>query len=200
METITKTFNIYDYSELSEEAKEKARQWYLDDDFRPQIFSEDVNYWLSENFPDSDLKVQYSLNYCQGDGLNIYGKVRLSEIFEKLNKEIFTEKEYKFLTWALSQYYYRVEIPCNHRYCYCIADRVDFTEEIIQDMEYDGIRDINMAALEKFDSACVEYFQNLCGEYEEAGYKYFYEPDEEEIMETCAANEWKFTEDGEFYC
>jgi len=28
METVTKTYNLYNFSELSEDAKEKARQWY----------------------------------------------------------------------------------------------------------------------------------------------------------------------------
>lgn len=86
METITKVFNVYDYTELSESAKEKVREWYLDDDLRPEMFTESIDIWLSENFKNSELKVQYSLNYCQGDGLNIYGKVYLDELYEKVSE------------------------------------------------------------------------------------------------------------------
>ena len=203
METITKVFNVYDYTELSESAKEKVREWYLDDDLRPQMFEEDIDMWLSENFKNSELKVQFSLGCCQGDGLNIYGKVYLDELYEKVSERLdfnLSEKEQKFIKWVFTRAYWYVEIPCNRRYCYCIADRVDFTEEIIQDLEYDGIRNINFSALERFNELCQNYFTDLCGEYEQAGYKYFYEPDEDEIIDMCAANEWKFTEDGEFYC
>ena len=36
MEIITREYKVYNYSELSAKAKEKVKQWYLDDGFRPQ--------------------------------------------------------------------------------------------------------------------------------------------------------------------
>lgn len=33
MEVVTREYKVYNFSELSEDAKEKAKQWYLDDDF-----------------------------------------------------------------------------------------------------------------------------------------------------------------------
>lgn len=30
MEVVTREYKVYNYSELSEDAKEKAKQWYLD--------------------------------------------------------------------------------------------------------------------------------------------------------------------------
>ena len=62
MEIITKEYNVYDFSELSEEAKEIAKQWYLYDDFRPSEFTEIYEQDLQNIFPDSELKLQYSLN------------------------------------------------------------------------------------------------------------------------------------------
>ena len=38
MRTVTETYNVYNYNELSDEAKEKAKQWYLDDDTRTYVF------------------------------------------------------------------------------------------------------------------------------------------------------------------
>lgn len=40
MEVVTREYKVYNFSELSEDAKEKAKQWYLDDDFRPSEFTE----------------------------------------------------------------------------------------------------------------------------------------------------------------
>lgn len=61
------------------------------------------------------------------------------------------------------------------------------------------MRDINYVALEKFEAACIAYFEGLCGKFEREGYEYFYNPSEEEISETCNANDWTFTADGNFF-
>ena len=85
----------YSYEELNEDAKAKVKQWYLEDPIRNENFYEDVKNYLKENFPRSELEVTYSLGYCQGDGLNIYGKVNLYDFLEKLNLlEILIEKIY----------------------------------------------------------------------------------------------------------
>ena len=199
METITREYQVYTYDELSESAKEKVREWYIDDDMRPQIFAEDVDMWLSENFRESDLKVQFSLGYCQGDGLNIYGKVYHTDLLDKIDWSDFTAKEKKFILWAVNRYQFYTEIPSNWRYCYCIADRADFADDLRTDLESDCMRGINESALEKWDSACIDYFETLCGDFEKSGYKYLYEPDEDEIIDMCAANEWKFTEEGKIF-
>ena len=65
MEVVIREYKVYNFSELSEDAKEKAKQWYLDDDFRPQefenIYTEDLHYL----FNNSDLKMQFSLSYTR---------------------------------------------------------------------------------------------------------------------------------------
>lgn len=90
MFTVQKMYKVFSFSELSEKAKDKVRQWYLNDDLRTDIFTEDCLYRLGELFPNSDLKVEYSLGYCQGDGLNIYGDLRLDDVMEYI-KDNFTE-------------------------------------------------------------------------------------------------------------
>ena len=90
MKTITKTYNLYQYNELSEAGKERARQWYLDDSMRNDFFHDNVIWFLKEEFPFSELMVEYSLGYCQGDGLNIYGKFYLPDF---INKWMASEKE-----------------------------------------------------------------------------------------------------------
>lgn len=201
METITRVYHVYDYDELSEKAKERVKNWYINDEFRTDIFSDDCNLFLSENYPESELKVQYSLNYCQGDGLNIYGKLYLIDMLNKISYDNYTEKEKRFIHWLFTKYnkYFSVQLPENRHYCYCIVDQIDLEYDIISDLEYDRIRDINYGAIRKFQDNVIDHFKTLCSEYKSAGYKYFYDPDEEEIADTCSANDWKFTEDGEFF-
>ena len=60
MRTVTEVFKVYNYNELSEEAKEKAKQWYLDDDTRTYVFEDIYTEDLHYLFSGSDLKMQFS--------------------------------------------------------------------------------------------------------------------------------------------
>lgn len=186
---------LYTYAELTGKAKEKARNWFFEDDARTYMFEEDCQTYLAEKFPSSELDVQFSLSYCQGDGVNIYGRVWLSDIVKVLNFDGFTEKEKRFILWAVNEYDLGVKIPQNWRYCYCIARQADFGAELAEELEYHNMRGINEKALEKFDNACVELFDDICGEFETNGYDYLY-PDDDTIAEECAANEWYFDKNG----
>lgn len=199
MLTVTREYQVYHYTELSEKAKEKAREWYIDDDLRPQLLQEDYELMLSEDFPNSELKVEFSLGYCQGDGLNIYGKVWLSEMLNKIDWSSFTAKEKRFIEWAVKWDDMLITLPHNYRYGYCVARQADFTGELAYDLENNSMRGVKEKALEKFDAACIDFFETRCGEWEIAGYKYLYEPDESEVEEMCEANEWLFFEDGKFF-
>lgn len=194
MKTVTVSYNVYQYAELSEEAKETAKQWYLDGQ-DAGFFQEDVQCDLRNFFPDSDLKVAFQLAYCQGDGFSIYGKIRLVEFLE-LVKENFSEKELKFLKWALSEYSSVVEIESPWRSPYINYEKVGFVDEIWSDMEYEHLKNIPWNVLEKFDQACAAYMEDLCEQYEKWGYSYFYEVDDETMEDMCEANGYWFTEDG----
>lgn len=191
--TITTTY--YQFSELSEAAKEKVRQWYLDGQ-DADFFAEDVRENLNYLFPNSKLNVQFSLASCQGDGLNIYGDLQLADAFEHL-KEKFTEKEQKFFRWVFREYRPEYKMPSNNHYCYCIADRMDFCENLVDDLESDCMRGIPWETIKKFEKALQEYFSGLCAIYEEDGYKFFYEIDDAELEEICDINGWEFLENGE---
>ena len=206
MKTITRhidieeEYTLYTFDELPEKGKQKVRDWYIRDSYfrDTDIFSEDCNNYLAELFPNSDLKVEYSLNYCQGDGLNIYGDLDLMDIYEKI-KGIFTEKEQKFFRWCLSEYSYNFKMNRNNRYCYCICDRWDYSEGIIDDMEYADLRNIRYDLLEKFSKECADYLCDLCSRFEQDGYSWFYEPTDEEISEDLSANDFEFLEDGTIF-
>lgn len=195
--TITREYEVYEYKELCEKAKEKVKEWYLNGQ-EAYIFTDMCKEDLKNLFPNSELEVEYSLSYCQGDGFNIYGTICLDEVLEKIADQ-FTAKELKFFKWVFNRYGSTFKMKSNHRYCYCICSRNDFSEDILSNMEYEQMRGIPTATLEKFNKLVGEYLDNLCGEFEKNGYDYFYEISDEDLQEECEANDWVFTSDGEFF-
>ena len=211
MEIITREYKVYSFSELSEEAKDKVKQWYLDDDFRSydfeNIYTEDLRYL----FNNSDLKLQFSLSYCQGDGLNIYGKLDLMDVFTAIRdtehsgdlfeqyKDLFSEHEQRTIEAYMEVCGREVELPYNRHYCYCIDDRVDFADDWIESLEYCRYKNIQIDTIRKMEKLIGRMFENLSATYEKYGYDYFYNADDEVVNETCEANGWRFLEDGTFF-
>ena len=206
MRTATVNYEVFKYNELDEYAKEKVKQWYLDGQ-ESYIFTSDCKEDLYNLFGENDLDVQYSLNYCQGDGFNIYGKIDAKSIFKCLEnhnggtqlakfEDVLTEKEKKTILHYADECG-KIEIPMNNRYCYSLADYIDIEEDWAYDLEvYSGYKNINVEALEKFEKLVRDIFTTLCKMYEEWGYNYFYEIDEEDLAEICEANDYEFLEDG----
>lgn len=190
MRTITIIKNIYTFNELSEKAKEKVRQDYLSDEFRAEIFSENCMYKINELFPNSDLKIQFSLCGCQGDGFNIYGEISLTDLLENL-KDKFSSEELKTLEQNFMESgidsYTMIE---NHYYYYCMAAWHVFTEGVERELGY------HLPVFDKFDKAARLYINKLCRDFEDTGYDFFYHVSDEEIEDWADANGYEFTEDG----
>lgn len=77
MKTITKTYDLYEYKELSAGAKERALKDYNDSTVEYPFLEEDIKETckglLTNNGIEGDPKVSYSLSWCQGDGAMFYG-------------------------------------------------------------------------------------------------------------------------------
>lgn len=203
---IVETFFVYKYEELSDEAKEKAKEQYLDDSLRGEEFSDRLKWDLDELFPNSDLKYAYSLSYCQGDGLNVYGRVELCDLYNVHKKapkynhlQRFDEKEWKRFSHYYESVRQRICLPMNMRYGYCMADRLDFADDMISELEDMYYSNISEELIYRFEKAISELFIDYCNDWENAGYKYLYEIDDEEMEEISDANDWEYYEDGRLY-
>ena len=196
--TIIREYRVYEYKELCEESKERVKEWYLNDPFRVDIYTDMCMEYLKNLFPNSELDVEYSLNHCQGDGFNIYGDIELGDVLERI-ADNFTEKERKFIKWACRTYPSIHKMPSNRHYCYCICSRNDFTEDWIDWMRQECMRGIPEDTLDKFNKLVGEYLDDLCKELEKDGYNFFYEISDEDLQDACDANEWEFDEDGNLY-
>ena len=200
MKTVTKTYTVYQYQELCTAAKDKVKQWYLDDVFRPSMFEdyviEDLTY--NYNFKNSDFRVCFSLGYCQGDGLNIEGRLYLSDF---INAWTATEKEkrtmQKYIEHSLK--YYTFEKNNHYSYSCKFIDKkyiLSAVEEFIDGLSYFHFKNINTGVIEKFYNDMIDFFEKLDSDYEDEGYKFFYEITEEDIVDACDVNDWYFNENG----
>lgn len=204
-----KHVKVYPFSELSEEAKEEAKRWYLSDETR----CDDLTLYYKSDigciFPNSDLNVQWALNSCQGDGVNIYGSVNLDDILTlpgsgrslefEWSQGYLSEKEIRTIRSYMAAYKDSVDIPMNKSYAYCIADKIDLAEDFRYELENMGFRGIKIEVLEKAEKLVRQIFHQLCMQFEKAGYKYLYEISDEEMEEGCSANEYYFYEDGTWF-
>lgn len=202
MKEITRNEKIYDFDELSDNAKETARRNYLDQFRCAEDFERFCKDDLDNYFENSDLEVQFSLSYCQGDGFNIYGKMKLSEAIDfVLHKTSnFDNKTIRFFKW-LKTLDYEIELSQNKaRYTYCYIDYSNFAcdvEYMLEDDGYTSNDENHFSMLCVFDENFKQFIKELCKEYEKDGYKYFYEVEDEEIKDLWESNGYLgFYEDG----
>lgn len=207
MREATIKVNVYKYEELSAKAKERVKTDYLQDYRTSYEFSEICEEELSTLFPHSSLRAEYSLSFCQGDGLNIYGVLDLEDALMRVVRDL-TDEEVYIITKLLDKNHYTYRLRQNGRYSYCICDRHCYVEDLIPENEYektvmsalvkfDG--ETVMSALAKFNHAVRQNLVELCYTFERMGYDFFYEISDEDMRENCEANGWEFTADGEFF-
>ena len=196
------SYDVYTYDELSDEAKAKVKDLFLSwrgegDNF----FTENCKDALAELFPTSDLKVQYSLSYSQGDGFNTYGKLDVDDL---LNVDLskYPLKDSKYITPLSDKDAIKavcekadvtnIELPVNHPYNYSLANRIEVVPDY--DVELTDKETWLLGELEKF---AQDVMGKINSAFESDGYDYFYEMSEEEVRDMADANGYEFTEDGE---
>lgn len=196
MRKVSKEFTLYKYAELNPEAKQKVKETYQQRQ-EPIYFREDCECYLDEQFPESRLKVQFSLGYSQGDGLNIYGTLDLRDILPKLDG--YTPKEIARLNHYLKVASCDYLMDQNHRYEYSICRRHDYTSTVLDDLERSDYRNIDEKLLNKFEHDIQVYMEAECGKLEKWGYDFFYEQDDALLDEWAEGNEYEFLENGEIW-
>lgn len=198
-----KTLTVYSYSELPEEAKETAKKDLFETitDVRNEDFYSCIKTDLSVLFPDSKLDVEYSLSYCQGDGLNIYGKMDLNNLFTFVcdrSKTAYTEKEKRRLSFYCDYYNHckLYEMKSNRHYTYFVQNADDLYYDIMDILESDCLRDIDRKLIDKFCDDAVDALEKYCKELEDNGYEYLYKDDFNECELEWIDDCFSFTKDG----
>ena len=165
----------YKYNELTKKVqrnlKEKiAHSWEYMDDFDSEL--QDI---ICNNFPNSDIKAQFSLNCCQGDGVNIYGVLDYRDAIEfikKMQRDKLDEDFVRIVKFCDIDF----KLPENPNYTYCYINRADIAESLID--EYESITDKRpepywQMVAQKLESVLKNCIEDFCKEIENYGYNYF---------------------------
>lgn len=196
------SYDVYTYDELSDEAKEKVKSWFLDirreDD--GDVFQDSCMNTLYEVFPNSDVKIEYSLSYSQGDGFNTYGTLSVDDLLNvDLSKYPFKDSNITPLSDkdAIKAVCEKadvtsIDLPENRRYGYSMADRI----EVVPDYDVE-LTDEETALLSELEKFAQDVMGFLNSQSEDWGYDYFYEATDEEVADWANANDYEFTADGE---
>lgn len=187
MRTINIEKNVYEYSELSARAKEEAKNFLLGGR-DPYIFSSYIEEDLKYQYG-LDLKPNYSLNYCQGDGFSLYGEVYFSDFINNNElKKIAMNGLIGFQRTTAENLINKIVFRQNHRYCYASRNDVELEEEAYTDKQE--------AIVDKVRKNISSWYMSVCKKYEKWGYDYFYKITDEEAQDECDCNQYTFFEDG----
>jgi len=220
MKKITKTYEVYSFNELSAEAKEKVKNYYLTSEIRNDIFQENVKYNLSYYFKNSELDYQYSLSYSQGDGFNIYGKINVDDIFNTfvlkeldvfLRKDIISQIKMHIPSKEMIVEFkdfvkendLSIVIPYNNQCTQSLAYALYFDGNIYDgvnlDNEKNNFSDDLILYIKDIRIFLIEYIDAFNKYFEEFGYDFLYNISDEDMEEICIANEWHFLKNGDFF-
>ena len=203
---VVKELELYSYEELRNEAKEKAKADYLDN-LEPALFTDMVETDLKMVFPNSGLKVQYSLNYCQGDGLSVYGSLDFEDIFNILKGndpvliegiDPFSEKEIKTLRFYANEKG-GFKINENPRYLFFCEWDYNFADDWVDTFKYTGLSFIKIDLIYRLEKAVKTIMRRYCKKWEEVGYDFFYEVEDDAMKEMSESNGWEYLADGTLY-
>lgn len=136
---------VFEFGELSERAKEKAKGDYICDEI---IQQDTIDFMLDEfdnevkKFEDrfTELEIQYDFSCCQGSGLNIYGSIGAGDVYTLAkNAKIFTSEELNRFAFY-SNYLPELRLSENRDYSYSFKDidrkNLNIENDLIFDSEY----------------------------------------------------------------
>ena len=185
------TIQIYNFNELSQEAKETAiNNFRGEGEVFLDFFNDDCVQIINERGFKGNIKLQYSLSNCQGDGLSFGCDYFDSQKLHKIFTEVLGTGKDKTIETILNNSYFKLN-GNSGRYCYAN----------IGDLEYIFDDNINAPNIEevvgKVEAKLVEIYLNLCKELEKMGYDEIeYQYSDEFIANELIELEFEFTENG----
>ena len=190
MKRLAKTITGYTFSELvNNSSRNEAKSNVLLKENLPEFFSEDLVYMLSEEYGLHHLRTLFSLSYCQGDGLCLYGYITFSELFKnpKFKKIAFKGIHYKQIQ---SVYDELQGVEFKHR------DRYNHMYSVSIESQEHNPTDRQMEIIDKVVSNTKSWYYTFCAEWENRGYDYFYKISDEEMERLCSEGDYLFTAEG----
>lgn len=187
-----KTINVYLFNELSHEAKQNAikncqNKFETDLDF----FYDDCIEKIEEKGFFGNIRLNYSLGYCQGDGLNFSCEYFSSEKLNKIFENILGEGKQKTIDAIINNSYFKLN-NSNKRYCYASTKDLDYIFD--DNIDAPNIEEVVRKVEDKLKSIYID----LCRELELNGYNEIeYQGSYDYIANLLEENEYEFLENGQ---
>ncbi|UJF36554.1 hypothetical protein [Paenibacillus hexagrammi] len=186
--------NIYQFNELEEAAKEKARQWYRNGDY---IYTDGITESFEETVRERGLElsgkhpVSWSLGYCQSDYVGIDAEASVELIHRMIEADV-SDRDMRWFKRLVDVF--DITATTSHHHYY--GQR--FEVEVLAPGQYPGpiqkLADRIHAVLEQ---AWERYVRDLCHDLMKYGYAEIeYQSADEQVDESIICNEYEFTEDG----
>lgn len=194
---IIKEYTIYQYDELSESAKEKAKKWLTESDWPFDDWYDDVY----EYFKETELepiginanRMSFSGFYSQGDGANIVdAEIDLPKLIKHLYHNKPKERKHLLKLVKIDALQFNIGYK---RHGYSNYDlgfleyEINYGNNQIKRIE-NLVKDFYMAAYELLKEINMKLYKEL-----EKSYEGYFE--DEYIVDNMAANEYTFLENGE---
>lgn len=199
----TKTINLYEFNELSEAAKEKARNWWRECSVGDSFWSERILDETKEqaSFMGFDVeKILWSGFYYTGDGACFIGRWNANDLNPEEVAYGWGEcdstskiKQIAEMFEKFSKCYPELQVKISHNNHYCHEMSVDydfyfFDQETGEEKDYP--EDFSERA---FKETCVDLFKWI---YRQLEKEYEYQNSNECVDESILANEYSFRECG----
>lgn len=199
MKKIIKEYEVFNYEELSKEAKEKAFK-LLEEVIVDGRFSWLEDYLMEDlnEFYGIDGRLSYDFSYSQGSGLSFACDSFLTEktvkqLEEGLNEE---EKEVLMQLWKDNA----VKTKTHHRSAFASGYQVEVDDDMINNI--DPYADMTPEKDKKLVKAfhvvrvkIINLYLSMCGRLEKEGYN-VYNVSEKDVIEECKNNDITFLKDG----
>ena len=204
-----RTIKIYQFDELDDKAKERAREWYrqgnCDDSFWSECTIDDAKEIGKYMGMDVD-KVYFSGFWSQGDGACFEGTWRASDVkADKLKEYAPQDKELHRIVDGLAELakeypdgYFKVKHRGHYSHSRCTSFDVELPCEQEEELEYDSPEyKALQVKLGKDEDTLIELARDFMDWIYRALEKdWDYQNSDEQVDEAIRLNEYEFLEDG----
>jgi hypothetical protein len=204
---ISVSINTYKYEELSDSAKEKARDWY-------RTASADDNFWSESVLEDAEsilnilgyesVKIFFRGFWSQGDGACFEATWRNGTgRAEKLKEYAPKDEELHRIADALQKesacfpyMYMKIKHSGHYYHEYCTSFDVRFTDSEDNDMDT-STRETGAQTAQCVEEQLIDLSRDLmCWVYKSLEQAWDWQNADEQVAESICANEYDFTVDG----
>ena len=183
-----RSYEVYEYVELNDDAKQKAfekvSEMIIDDRF--EWLKADLEDELNYKWKIDDAEVFYSLSYSQGDGLHfITSDLLTTPVVEEVKKHL-TEADASLFDMLLP------DASCYTKHdnnFYEYASKYDVRCEWCDEDEYDA------DAISRIEKAIESVYLSICNRLEKIGYD-CYDVNDEDVIDYCLVCEIEFFKSG----